>query len=193
MQRFILPALLICSLVAAAFAEDEKPSIKFPSPDKRFALRITPMRAGEEEKVEIIEKASGKAILDLGMPAKEQKLVWSADSKWVAYSKLWTKDSELSVYFWNGTAFENIDVPEDLPSADPDVPDSAGAVKNYGGATQPLRWLKPGELLLESQATMFGRDDDCSYVGTLRFTLSFDAQHHASIRNVGKTRTKVSQ
>jgi hypothetical protein len=66
-------------------------------------------------------------------------------------------------------------------------------VKNYGGATEPLRWLKPGELQLQSDATMLGRGDDRTYVGTVRFTLSFDAQHHVSIKNVGKTKTTVSK
>ena len=29
--------------------------------------------------------------------------------------------------------------------------------------------------------------------GVLRFTLSFDAQHHASVKNVGKTKTEVEE
>jgi hypothetical protein len=194
MQRLILPCLLLCLLATAGFAEDEQASIKFPSPDKRFALRIAPLRPGEEEKVEIIEKASGKAILDLGIPAKETKLVWSAHSKWFAYSEIWTKDAKLSVYFWNGSAFESIELPEDsLPDASPDVPNSAGAVKNYGGTVEPVRWTKPGELQCKSEATMLGRGDDRTYVGTRRFTLSFDAKHHVTIKNVGKTKTEVTE
>ena len=66
-------------------------------------------------------------------------------------------------------------------------------MKNYGGATEPLRWLKPGELQLASDETMLGRGDGRTYVGVLRFTLSFDAQHHASIKDVGKTKTAVTK
>ena len=190
MQRLILPLVLFGSL---AVALAEAPSIKLPSPDKRFALRIT-SEAGDEAKAELIEKASGKALVDLGMPHSRHLLVWSSDSKWFAYCNRANKSSDLSVYFWNGTAFENIELPEDdFPGADVNVPDSAGGVKNYGGAVEPLRWSKPGELQLASDATMLGRGDGRTYVGVLRFTLSFDAQHHASIKNVGKTKTTVSK
>lgn len=191
MQRLILLCFLLCAL-AAAFAEEEKPSIRFPSPDKRFALRID-TSAESDGDAEIIEKASGKTMVNLGTPYSRQVLVWSADSKWFAYCNRGSKIGDLSVYFWNGTAFENIELPEDLPSADVKVPDSAGAVKNYGGAVEPLRWSKPGELQLKSDATMLGRGDDRTYFGVLRFTLSFDAQHHVSIKNVGKTKTEVSR
>jgi hypothetical protein len=156
MQRFILPLLLFGSL-AVVLAKG--PSVKFPSPDKRFALRIT-LEVGDEDKAEVIEKASGKALVDLGMPHHRHLLVWSADSKWFAYCNRGNKSSEVSVYFWNGSAFENIELSEDdFPAASPDVPDSAGGVKNYGGAAEPLRWSKPGELQLASDATMLGRDD----------------------------------
>src|SRR4051812_1332580 len=189
MQRIILPLLLLCSVVVALA---ENPAIKFPSPDKRFALRIT-SPDDDETKAELIEKASGKALLDFGMPYHRQVLVWSPDSKWFAYCNRANKTSDLSVYFWNGAAFENIELPEDLPSASVDVPDSAGAVKNYGGAVEPLRWSKPGELQLAADETMLGRGDGRTYFGVLRFTLSFDAQHHVSIKNVGETKTKVSE
>jgi hypothetical protein len=192
MHHRILPFLLFCSLAAAVLAEDKQSPTKFPSPDKRFALRIT-SDEGEEAKAELIEKTSGKVMIEFGMPHHRQVLVWSSDSTWFAYCNRGDKSGDLSVYFWNGTAFENIELPEDLPSASVNVPDSAGAVKNYGGAVEPVRWLKPGELQLASDATMLGRGDGRTYVGVLRFTLSFDAQHHASIKNVGKTKTTVSK
>ena len=56
----------------------------------------------------------------------------------------------------------------------------------------PLRWLKSGELELSSEDMMLSRDDGKSYTGVLRFTISFDAQHKASVKNVGKTKTEVS-
>ena len=193
MQRLILPLVLLCSLAVAAVAEEKQPPTKFPSPDKRFALRISSPE-DDEMKAELIEKGSGKTMVDLGMPHHRYVLVWSADSKWFAYCNRADKSAELSVYFWNGTAFENIELPEEnFPAASPDVPDSAGAVKNYGGAVEPLRWSKPGELQLAADATMLGRGDGRTYLGMLRFTLSFDAQHHASIKNVGKTKTTVSK
>src|SRR6476661_2445340 len=71
-------------------AEEE---IKYPSPDGRFALRITQSKDDEyHPTVELIEKDSGKVILllhdgsdtDLFDPS-ECVLVWSADSKRLAY------------------------------------------------------------------------------------------------------------
>ena len=59
--------------------------LKNPSPDGRFALRII-----DEQKVELIEKGSGSVMVDLGEawhnPGQvSQILVWSLDSKRVAY------------------------------------------------------------------------------------------------------------
>jgi hypothetical protein len=40
---------------------------------------------------------------------------------------------------------------------------------------------------------MLSRDDGKSYTGVLRFTVAFDAQHHASVKKVGKTKTEVEK
>jgi hypothetical protein len=57
----------------------------------------------------------------------------------------------------------------------------------------PLKWLKSGELELSSEDMMLSRDDGKSYTGVLQFTISFDAQHHASVKKVGKTKTEISE
>jgi hypothetical protein len=67
--------------------------IKYPSPDGRFALRITRSKDDEyHPTVELIEKQSGKVMLTLHSASdtelfdpSESVLVWSADSKRVAY------------------------------------------------------------------------------------------------------------
>jgi hypothetical protein len=193
MYRLLLPMLLLCSIVLPVGAEDEEPPIRFPSPDGRFALRISWPADAKEPKAELIEKASGTAIVDLGLPYHRQVMVWSADSKWLAYLNRGDKSGELSVYFWNGTGFENIQLPEDLPSPNIKFPKTTGGVKNYGGAVEPLRWSKPGELQLKSDAMMLGREDSVTYTGVVRFTLSFDAKHHVTIKNVSKTKTEASR
>ena len=40
---------------------------------------------------------------------------------------------------------------------------------------------------------MLDRDSGADYTGVLRFTLTFDAQYHASVKKVGKTKTKVEE
>ena len=68
-----------------------------------------------------------------------------------------------------------------------------GNVKPYGGGVKPLRWLKSGDLEMSSEDMMLSRDDGKSYTGVLRFTLSFDAQHHASVKKIGKAKTEVTE
>ena len=80
-------------------AEEE---IKYLSPDGRLALRII-----DEQKVELIEKASGEVMVDLGEawhnPGQvSQILVWSRDSKRVAYGNRGYKGGEVAFIF--GTA-----------------------------------------------------------------------------------------
>ena len=171
-------------------AEEE---IKYLSPDGRFALRIV-----DEQKVELIEKASGEVMVDLGEawhnPGQvSQILVWSLDSKRVAYGNHGYKGGEVSVYFWDGSSFEQVALPEELPSPHIKFPKDCGAVKNYGGAATPLRWLKSGELELSSDLMMLCRGSGATCTGELRFTLAFDEQHHASAKKVGKTKTEVEE
>jgi hypothetical protein len=189
MRTFLVAA--ICCLTYPCPSVTAGEEIKFQSPDGRFALRIT-----DDQKVELIEKAPGTVILDLGEAwhsagrGESQVLVWSRDSKGVAYGNRGYKEGEVTVYFWNGSTFEQVLLPEELPSPDINLPKDCGAVKNYGGAVTPLKWLKSGELELSSDLMMLCRESGATCTGELRFTLGFDAQHHASVKKVGKTKTK---
>jgi hypothetical protein len=189
-RRFLFIAFACCTTYPCASLAAEE--IKYLSPDGRFALRII-----DEQKVELIEKASGRVMVDLGeawhSPGQvSQILVWSRDSKWAAYANRGDKEGEVKVYFWNSSTFEEVTLPEDLPSPDIKFRQKIGSLKNYGGAVTPLRWLKSGELELLSDSMMLDRDSGATYTGKVRFTLVFDPQHHASVKNVGKTKTEVS-
>ena len=182
--------------------------IKYPSPDGRFALRITQPKDDEyHPTVELIEKDSGKVMVTLHsasdtdlFDASESVLVWSADSKSVAYG---FRDSppgvrevsrEALVCFWNGSGFDKVFLPENLPVPKIKFPKGNGEnVKPYGGGVKPLRWLKSGDLEISSEDMVLLEDDDKSYTGLLQFTISFDAQHHASVKKVGKTKTEVDE
>jgi hypothetical protein len=182
--------------------------IKYPSPDGRFALRITQSKDDEDHPtVELIEKNSGKVMLTLHsasdgelFDASESVLVWSADSKSVAYgfraSPPGARLLSLGalVCFWNGSGFDKVFLPENLPMPEIKFPrGKEGNVKPYGGGVKPLRWLKSGDLEISSEDMMLSRDDGKSYTGVLRFTVSFDAQHHPSVKKVGKTKTEVDE
>src|SRR6266481_4964682 len=192
---FVYSVVHPCTLVAAE-------EIKFPSPDGRFALRITRPKDDEyHPTVELIEKQSGKVMLTLHSASdtelfdpSESVLVWSADSKRVAYG---FRDSPPGVRvvsrgalvcFWNGSGFDKVFLPENLPVPEIKFPKGKGGnVKPYGGGVKPLRWLKSGDLEMSSEDMVLLRDDGKSYTGVLQFTISFDAQHHASVKKVGKT------
>ena len=187
-------------------AEEE---IKYPSPDGRFALRITQSKDDEyHPTVELIEKQSGSVLVALHngqedtdlFDASEAVLVWSADSKRLAYGfranppGARVEERSALICFWNGSGFDKVFLPENLPSLRIKFPKGQGGnVKPYGGGVTPLRWLKSGDLELSREDMMFSRDDNKSYTGVLHFTISFDAQHKASVKNVGKTKTEVEE
>jgi hypothetical protein len=58
-RRFLFIAFACCTTYPCASLAAEE--IKNPSPDGRFALRII-----DEQKVELIEKVSGRVMVDLG-------------------------------------------------------------------------------------------------------------------------------
>src|SRR5687768_4330871 len=111
LRSIILILGLVCGAEVAA-AEDV-PTIKGLSPNGRFALRVTDSR-----KADLIEKASGKVVVELGEVTsryrehpEETLLVWSSDSKWAAYGTRGDRHGDTRVYFWNGSEFEEIQLP----------------------------------------------------------------------------------
>lgn len=196
MHCSFLALLVSCSAATLSLAADP-PTIRNPSPDGQFALRISePKAEGDTPVVELIEKKSGNVIVNLGTsyfsPREGTFLVWSADSKRVAYATRGPKQGDVSAYFWNGTTFESGEIPATLPDPEINFGKAAGGnVKNYGGAPRPLRWLKSGELLMSNDSVMMSRTNDKTYTGTVTFTLAFDKQRHATIHNISKTKTTV--
>ena len=192
-RLFLLLSTLLLALPALA---QKLPIIKCPSPDKRFALRLTePRGEASNAKAELIESASGAVLLELGEVhhdyLSKTLLVWSADSKWVAYGTRRSKDGDADVYRWDGSAFQSLELPEDMPDPKIDFGSATGGVKNYGGAAQPRRWIKPGQLEMTSDLMMLSRGNGRSYTGVVRFEVVFDAQGKAVVRNVGRTKTTM--
>jgi hypothetical protein len=104
--------LILADLGWATFGvAADRVSTKCPSPDGRFTMRISKPTEGESQdlKVELIRKASGEVMADLGTAipnhVADTVLVWSANSKRVAYATRDDRDGETSVYFWNGASF----------------------------------------------------------------------------------------
>src|SRR6266516_2495674 len=117
----VFAGLVACGLICLcpSVAAEE---IKYPSPDGRFALRITQTKDNEDQPtVELIEKDSGKVMLTLHdgsdtevFDASDSVLVWSPDSKRVAYGfranppGARVEERSALVCFWNGSGFDKV-------------------------------------------------------------------------------------
>ena len=193
LRTFVILLLTCCATLGIA---EDPSAIKFSSPDGRFALRVADL------KVDLVEMPSGRVMVDLGNlwinrddPSDREKpvLVWSGDSKWVAYGTRASMSGSTTVYFWDGSAFRQLALPTKLPEPKimPRKGDSGVKVKGY--AEEPLKWTRPGELQLSSKRTGIGRDVGFDYTGSIVITVAFDAHHRASVKNVTATKTEVSE
>lgn len=194
MSRAFVTLLLAC-WVNVGLAEDTS-AIRFASPDGRFALRVTDL------KVDLIETTTSKVMVDLGTlwinrddesDREHPVLVWSGDSKWVAYGTRTFVSGSTTVYFWDGSAFKELALPANLP--EPKIKPRKGDsdVKLKGYAEEPLKWINPGELQLSSKLMGVGRDVGFHYTGLIVITVAFDASHRASVKKVTDTKTEVSE
>ena len=88
-------------------------------------------------------------------------LVWSSDSNWFAFSfSSGPRVSDTYIYHRTGDNFSEFET-KNLTA------DVAGDVRNE--YVTPIRWLKPGLLLLKDEAMFRGGGD-----ATVRFTAGFD-------------------
>ena len=137
--------------------------IKYPSPNGRFAVRITQSEDDEyHPTVDLIEKDTGKVLVTLHsgsdtdlFTASDSILVWSADSKRVAYGfranppGARVEERSALICFWNGSGFEKVFLPENLPVPDIKFPKGKGGnVKPYGGgeAFEVVEVGRPGDV-----------------------------------------------
>jgi hypothetical protein len=186
--------LLLGSLASAGLGQDTT-AIKFQSPDGRFGLRVTDL------KVDLIETASGKVMIDLGTlwinrdadsDREKPVLVWSNDSKWVAYGTRTAVSGSTTLYFWDGSVFKQRALPAKLP--EPKIKPRKGDsdVKPKGYAEEPLKWVRPGELEVSNKLMGIGRDVGFRYTGSIVITVAFDVNGRASVKSVTDTKTEVS-
>ena len=194
MSRAFVTLLLAC-WANLGLAEDTS-AVGFASPDGRFALRVADL------KVDLIETTTGKVIVDLGTlwinrddesDREHPVLVWSGDSKWVAYGTRTFASGSTTVYFWDGSAFKELALPAKLPEPKIKARKGDGGVKLKGYAVEPLKWINPGELEMSSKLMGEGRDIGFHYTGSIVITVTFDARHRASVKKITGTKTEVSE
>src|SRR6516225_6840901 len=154
--RFCIIGLLpIYSILA-----DEE-VIKSPSPDGKFALRLVSAFGGSAASIidakyhaVVLDKNEfGEDVLHVSteVPNSEvdTKLVWSADSNRVAYCyhehNRNKSGTNVQVFIWNGSKFEEVDLPE-LPKPKMKTSTDAAATQHFEKLV-PLHWLKSGTLV----------------------------------------------
>src|ERR1700730_310745 len=155
------------------------------SPDKKLGVRITCESEPDDSKridpdsiaaVELVALPSKKRVMELsrnydGAPAK---ISWSQDSNWFALAvSEGPRVTETSVFHREGSEFEKLDT-EDL------TVDPGGDARNQ--YIEPIRWVKPGALLLKQLTIFRGGSGDSS----IQFTALFDKT--GRFRIVGKKR-----
>jgi hypothetical protein len=165
------------------------------SPDGKFALRhVYHEQQPFVGETAIIEVATGKIVapLDSNWQIGELKLLWSHDSQRVSYFADNTHFTEKAgacstrVFFRNGSAFNEIALPE-LPS--PKLPDKAGGTESDAHATrriEPMEWLRAGDLVLESEVL-----NDAWGRAALKITIGFDPENRAAIRKVQQEKMSI--
>ena len=159
------------------------------SPDKKFAVRIAydPSllpESGDEipaeatRKLELIAMPGEEVVLDFSEEegGLKGKVIWSQDSKWFAYAlSLGQRVTETRVCHRSGDRFEKLKT--EYLGVDP-----GGDVRNE--YVTPLRWVKPGTLVLEQFSIFRGGAGDAK----MQFTVRFD--EHGKFHVTSKKKIK---
>jgi lipoprotein NlpI len=156
--------------------------IKDRSPDGRFALQLS----ADEDAFELglIDLGTHKELVSLnslGSPyANHSSLLWSPDSKRVAYTEGSRRGGYTTVYQQKGDGFEEVKLPE-LPDCE-----AKHVQKVYEASLSAERWLTASTLMLLNRGgwtTEDGGDGECEK----SVTITFDAKGKASIQKVRST------
>jgi hypothetical protein len=160
----------ICAQESAKFEK-----IRDTSPDGKFAVRI--LCSSEPEDPDHIDRDVITAVELVSLPSKKtvttllensegiagfERAVWSQDSNWFAVClSTGVRVSDTSVYHRSGENFADFKTDELRV-------DAKGDVRNE--YVRPIRWVKPGVLLLQQFDIFRGGSGDATY----RFTVKFD-------------------
>ena len=156
--------------------------IKDRSPDGRFALQLS---ADQDAFVlALIDLGTHKELVSLnslGSPyANRSSLLWSPDSKRVAYTEDSRRGGYTTVYQQKGDSFEKVKLPE-LPDCE-----AKHVQKVYEASLSAERWLNASTLVLLNRGgwtTEDGGDGECEK----SVTITFDGKSKTSIQKVRST------
>ena len=180
----LLPFFLLSSPLARSQESASWEKITALSPNKKFAMRI--VCDSKPADPENIDATSVKALEIVSLPGKQVvgslsageydgfRLIWASDSKWCAfYSMSGPRVGDTSVYRLKGNKFIQLNTEQ------MSVPVKGDTRNQY---IEPVRWLKPGTLVLK-QFTIFRGGGD----STIQFIVRFDDSGKFHV--ISKTKT----
>ncbi|HYT54858.1 MAG TPA: hypothetical protein VEQ38_09105 [Verrucomicrobiae bacterium] len=198
-------------LIVSSLQAEGKEIIKDKSPDGKFALRLTHGEEGWD--TEIIETGTKKKVIDLESVAAtgdkdrivwmsdssrsvdtygdEATLVWSRDSQRVAYYDLDRRNRTMSVYFRNGSSFEEVSLPE-FPKCDEIKNEDPKYLEIVHFGVKPIYWMDSGALSVSVEhwwRIPEGKLKTCEPT----ITMTFDAQRHASLAKAETPPEEIGQ
>lgn len=154
--------------------------VDWPSPDGRYAIRKTfsnEFTDGDSEviKAQLIEKKTGKVIVDLTREdvgaglTKEGDVLWSPDSKHFAYSSTGADEERLSIFRLSGAKFVKVKLPspdEKIPNPtnDPELKETNSSVEY--AEPDPMRWAGPNVIAFRKHL-VYQRNDKPDYANEI--------------------------
>ena len=172
MKTFLLLACVAFLLPSTVQAKDR---LLFSSPNKQWALRMgTAAGEGESVPMSIVEAKSLTDLVTFGELAAallpRAKVVWSADSKRLAYYHPLRRGGACDVYFLVDGVWTEVKLPP-LPEP-PDAPIKNGELAEetpVADDVNPLRWQKDGALVLTRarEDISAGKTYRCEVVATV--------------------------
>jgi len=180
--------LIVNCLVPSLEAKD---IIRDKSPDGKFALRISKDEQGGS--AAIIDLKSKDEVVTLEVyqnNTEEAHLVWSKDSQRVAYFEPDRRSGSTTVYFRNGSKFEEVTLP-DIPECKNPSKEGETHVKTVETTISPQKWLSSDTLVLRVNLADLMEKGGKQWARTCAqiVTVVFDSSHKASIQSAKQVKS----
>jgi len=173
-------------VITSSLQADDKEIIRDKSPDGKFALQVSKDEQGGSAAI-IDLKSTGEVVtLEIYQNyTEESHLVWSKDSQRVAYFVPDRRGGSTTVYFRNGSKFEEVPLPE-IPECKNVAKEGETHVKTVETTISPQKWLSSDTLVLKVHLgdLMEKGEKQQAQTCTQIVTIAFDSSHKASVESV---------
>jgi hypothetical protein len=156
------------------------------SPNGRFGLLLKRDEDSSESAMSLIEVRSRKELISLDCEREESgaRLLWSPDSKRVAFYCPNKRGGHTTVYFLSGSRFTEVPLPDWGPEQF--LKPNEKFAHQSNDDRSPVRWEKSGSLVLKFDWEYEVEKND-QYTRTVKgsatVTVRFDAKNQASVQS----------